>query len=130
MIYLKNAKFYNRKTLLKDFINKKPATYSDEACTVEQCPEGRFRSVTELLELVQTYFPKTTLVDILKIINNLINEGEHIVLVWCTIINKVVVKYVDRQTFSFVSNYSVNRYADRVGVDGYSINDYLNIISN
>lgn len=130
MIYLKNTKFYNRKSLIKYFIKEKPATYSDTNCTIIQCEEGKYRSVTELLELVQTYFPKTTLNDVLLIIKRLIDEGHYIALVWCTVVNKVVVKYVDVQTFNFVTNFSLNRYLNNKGVDGYSINDYLQIINN
>lgn len=131
MIYIKETKgSFNRKSLIRLFVTEKPATYSNAECTNVQCPQGRFRSVTELLEIVQTYYPKTTLVDILKIIRDLVNSGENIALIWCTQVNKVVLKYVSAQQRAFVTQYSLERYRNSKGVDGYSINDYQTLINN
>lgn len=131
MIYLaQTGNSYNRKSLIRLFINEKPITYYNEDCTDVQCQAGRFRSVTELLEIVQTYFPKTTLTDILKIINDLIQEDNQIALIWCTQVKKVVLKYTTNQQKEFVTRYSLDRYNTKKGVDGYSINDYLQIINN
>ena len=126
MIYIKETKgSFNRKSLIRLFVTEKPATYSNAECTNVQCPQGRFRSVTELLEIVQTYYPKTTLV-----IRDLVNSGENIALIWCTQVNKVVLKYVSAQQRAFVTQYSLERYANSKGVDGYSINDYQTLINN
>lgn len=131
MIFIKQiGDSFNRKTLIKLFITEKPATYSNRECTVEQCKKGAFRSVTEILEIVQTYFPKTTLEDILRIINSLISENNQIALIWCTQVKKVVLKYTTNQEKEFVTTYSISRFKDTKGVDGYSISDYLKIINN
>ena len=130
MIYIKQPKGYNRKSLIRLFINEKPATYSDPECENIQCEAGRYRSVTEILEIVKVHFPKTTLEDILKIIRDLIQEDNQIALIWCTQVKKVVLKYTTNQHKEFVTRYSVDRYNNKTGVDGYSINDYLQIINN
>lgn len=121
---------YNRKSLIRKFIHDKPETFHDQECTRTQCKPGGFRSVTELLEIVQTYYPKTSLEGLLLIINQLIAEGEPVALIWCTQVNKVVLKYVTPQQRAFVTKYSLDRYANSKGVDGYSINDYINILNN
>ncbi len=131
MIYIRDKKSaYNRKTLVRLFVHEKPETYHDAECNSVQCRAGAFRSVTELLEIVQTYFPQTSLLDILKIIRQLTEEGENISLIWCTQVNKVVLKYVDPQFRAFMSQYSLDRYKRSKGVDGYSIQDYQNMLNN
>lgn len=131
MIYIKETKgSYNRKSLVKLFINEKPETYSNPEYTDVQCRAGAFRSVTEILEIVRTYYPKTTLLDILKIIKTLIEENAEVALVWCTQVKKVVLKYQSNQEKQFVTQYSVDRYLKKKGVDGYSIKDYQELIND
>lgn len=133
MIYIKSkGSSYNRISLVKLFIKEKPATYSDAECTVLQCREGAYRSVTELLEIVQTYFPKTTLEGLLKIIMKVIEQNKNVELIWCTQVKKVVLKYNTNsglQKEQFITKYSLDRYKDTKGDDGYSISDYLKIIN-
>lgn len=33
-------------------------TYKDEECKVGQCSSGKYRSISDLIELIQTYFPE------------------------------------------------------------------------
>lgn len=136
MIYIKDIEkkrnAYNRKSMVALFIAEKPATYSDTDCTQLQCERGRFRSVTELLEIVKTKFPRTTLDQILAIIKDLIASDNNIGLVWCTQVRKVVLKYgVDKSqlTASVMTAYSKERYYSEKGVDGYSLKDYETIIN-
>lgn len=133
MIYIKSTgTSYNRISLVKLFIKEKPATYSNPECTIVQCRAGAFRSVTELLEIVQTYFPKTTLEGLMKIITKVIEQNKNVELIWCTQVKKVVLKYNTNsglQKEQFVTKYSLDRYKDTKGEDGYSISDYLKIIN-
>lgn len=137
MIYIKDiekkGKVYNRKSMVVLFIAEKPETYADSDCTQLQCEQGRYRSVTELLEIVKTKFPRTTLEQILAIIKDLIDKDKQIGLVWCTQVNKVVLKYgVDKSQLkaSIMTAYSKDRYYTTKGVDGYSLKDYELIINN
>ena len=42
------------------------ATYFDERCTFEQCDINRYRSFEDIMELATTYFPETTIKDLVS----------------------------------------------------------------
>lgn len=132
-LYIKNkGKAYNRISLITLFLNEKPATYSDEACTIVQCEAKRFRSVTEILQIVQTYYPNTSLTDVLSIIKKLIDKDSKIALIWCTQVNKVVLKYLnDSNTIAkqYITTYSKSNHQNKKGVDGFSLADYEKILN-
>lgn len=131
VLYIKESdisKTNTRIELLRKFINLKPATYSDESYKDLQCEKGRFRSITELHQIVLSRFPKTSFEAILRIIKDLIREDKAITMVWCTQVNKVVLKYLDEATQAYISDYSLKNYYDKKGVDGYSLADYNEIL--
>lgn len=130
-MYIKNkGKSYNRRTLVELFLHEKPATYDDAECTRENCRAGAYRSVTDILTIVRTYYPVTSLEAILRIIKTISTKDKRIKLIWCTQINKVVLRYNSDDTSEEVmSRYSVNRYLNTKGGDGYSLNDYQQIIN-
>lgn len=120
-----------RKDLVRRFIRGKSyRTYNDSQCTQLQCEKGKFRSVTEIHLMVMSRFPKTSLEAIVRIINELIEEDACITMVWCTQVNKVVLKYYDRATKEYMSSFSRKNYYTSKGVDGYSLKDFEEIKNN
>lgn len=121
----------NRKEFLRKLItNKGFITYSDKDCTTIQCDrKSAFRSVTELHMIVKSRFKITSLKAVVKIIKELIDEEKKISMVWCTQINKVVIKYLSSVPDSYITPYSKSNYFKSKGVDGYSLEDYENIIN-
>lgn len=132
-IYIKTEDIPITKTrhaLIKYFLNGESyISYKDKECTIIQCENGKFRSITEIHDIVCSRFPKTTLSAILKIITMLIDNGATCSLVYCTQINKVVVKYMDESTYQYITKYSVKHYYETTGIDGYSLKDYEQIIN-
>lgn len=128
-----------RKQLIRYFLrgNSYP-TYDDKECTVLQCNEkgvdtGKshaFRSITDLHLIVKSRFPKTSLEAVVKIIYDFINEDKNVVLVWCNMINKVVVKYYNNPNKSYITKYSRDHHYTTKGIDGYSLKDFDQIRKN
>jgi hypothetical protein len=118
-----------RKDLIKRLIMQKGViTYSDPECTVVQCDvKAAYRSISELHAIVTTRFKFTSLQALVKIIKDVITEEKCIALVWCTQINKVVVKYMKNVHADYITTYSKDRYYKTKGVDGFSLEDYENI---
>lgn len=120
-----------RKDLVRRFLNKtSPRSYSDAACTILQCDYGKYRSITELHEIVMSRFPKTTFDAMIRIVGELIAEDAGVSMVYCTQVNKVVLKYFDRPTRTYMTDYSRKNFLTKKGVDGYSLNDYEKIKEN
>jgi len=115
-----------RKTLLKAFITQQGViTYSDPECTIIQCENKKaYRSISELHIIVKTRFKFTSLNAVIKILKEIISEEKCIAVVWCTQINKVVVKYMKNVDATYITSYSKDRYYNVKGVDGYSLSDY------
>jgi hypothetical protein len=121
-----------RKQLIRYFLRGKSIpTYSDPECKKLQC-DGKgqdtkinaFRSITDLHMIVKSRFPETQLKTIVKIIYEFIKEDKNVILIYCNMIKKVVVKYSPNSKNEFVSIYSKKNYYDLKGIDGYSLNDY------
>lgn len=141
LIYVKESDVpltNTRKQFIRYFLRGKSIpTYEDKDCTKLQC-DGKgedthataFRSITDLHMIVKSRFPKTSLEGIVKIIYEFINEDKAVVLVWCKMINKVVVKYYNNPNGSYITKYSRENYTDTKGVDGYSLRDFDNIRKN
>lgn len=114
-----------RKDFIRRFLrNTSPPSYSDRRCTIVQCTANRYRSITELHQLTLSRFPKTSFEAIIRIVKTLIDEDACVSMVWCTQVNKVVLKYFDKATKTYITNTSRNNYYDSKGVDGYSLRDY------
>lgn len=119
-----------RKPLIQKFVeNKGYNTYLDKECTNLQCPRGKYRSITELHQVILGRFPNTTFNAVLRIIKELIDENKGAIqMVYCTEVNKAVLKYIGESASSYVSNYSRKNFYETKGVDGYSLSDYDRII--
>ena len=140
MIYVKESdvpKTRTRKNFIKKFlIGKKISSYQDLEFTIVQCNgkgenvEGASRSITELWELTKSRFPATSMKAMVKILFEIIQEDQSVVLVWCDKIQKVVVKYVPNTSAQWITNYSVKNHYNKKGVDGYSLADYDEIKNN
>ena len=127
-----------RKQLLRYFLRGKSIpTYDDPECKILQC-DGKgedsginaFRSVTDLYKIVKGRFPNTSIEGVVKILDSFIKEDKSVVLVWCKMINKVVVKYYNNPNASYITKYSRSEFMDTTGVDGYSLRDFDNIRKN
>ena len=135
IIYVKESDVPLTKTrtqLLRYFLRGKSIpTYDDPECTKLQC-DGKgqdtkinaFRSITDLHAIVLSRFPKTSLEAVVKIIYDFIHKDKAVVLVWCNMINKVVVKYYNNSNASYITKYSRGNHLTTKGVDGYSLKDY------
>ena len=131
-IYIKESDIpltKHRKTFIKKLIIGGGAvTYSDPECTIVQCDRyNAFRSISELHDIVRTRFKLTSLQALIKLLKEIINEETCVILVYCTQINKVVVKYIKNTPSHSISNYSRDHYYTKKGVDGFSLKDYDNI---
>lgn len=139
IIYLKESDVpltHNRKQLVRYFLRGKSIpTYENKECTKLQC-DGKgndngsmaYRSVTDLLAIVRSRFPKTSLEGLLKIIHSFIHEDKAVVMVWCNMINKVTLKYYNNPSADYITKISRREYYDNKGVDGYSLRDYEEIM--
>ena len=137
MIYVKETdipKTRTRKNFIKKFLTaKKITSYNDSEFKTIQCNGkgensiGASRSITELHELTKSRFPATSLKAMVKILFELIDEDRSIILIWCSKIQKVVVKYVPNTYANWISDYSVKNHYENVGIDGYSLKDYQEI---
>lgn len=125
----------------KDFIRKFLRgqiipSYTDPECKKLQC-DGKgedkdskgmaYRSVTELHALTCGRFPVTSLKAIVKILSEIMEEDQTVILVWCKMISKVVVKYAPNKGAKWMSDYSLGNYLNVKGVDGYSLKDFHDI---
>jgi hypothetical protein len=118
-----------RKAFIREFLkNKAYTSYNNLTCTVVQCRPGANRSVTEIHQLTLARFPKTTFEAILRIIKELIDEDAELRLTYCTTIKKVVVMY-SKAREGYISHHAVSNLHVK-GVDGYSLNDYQEVINN
>jgi hypothetical protein len=137
MIYVKESdvpKTRTRKNFIKKFLTgKKIPSYQDKEFTTVQCNgkgenlSGASRSISELHELTLARFPFTSLLAVIKIIYELIEEDKSVILIWCGKIEKVVVKYVSNTSAEWISSYSVKNHYTKKGLDGYSLEDYESI---
>jgi len=127
----KTRKDFIRKFLRGEFIH----SYTDPDCNNLQC-EGKnqdnskvsaFRSITELHALTCSRFPVTSLKAIVKIIFEIIEEENSVILVYCNQIQKVVVKFVPNKTAKWISDYSRQNHLNTKGVDSYSLKDFEDI---
>lgn len=120
----------NRKTFIRNLImNGGAITYLDPECTHVQCDKkNAYRSITELLLIVRSRFKITSLKSVITILKELIEEDKRIALVYCTQINKVVVKYIKNIPTTYgITDYSRRNFYDKKGIDGYSLKDYEDI---
>lgn len=131
VIYISTSKeFSTRKDLVQYLLTSKVASYNDKNCKDKQCEAGRYRSVTDIHKIVLSRFPKTSFKAMLRIIAELIDENMDIAMIWCTQVNKVVVRYITNSERKYITSYSKDRYYESAGVDGYSLKDYATIIND
>lgn len=133
LIYVKESDipvFKTRKAFLKCILKSKGViTYLDKDCTIIQCDKkSAYRSISELHLITKTRYKFTSLESLLKILKEIVNEEKCISIVWCTQINKVVIKYMKGTPGNYITTYSRDKYYISKGVDGYSLQDYEKIM--
>ncbi len=90
-------------------------TFEDEKCTIRQCDCNRYRSIDDLLECVNTYYPEVTIQELL---NNLItldlksSYGTKLYFypMYCDNIRKPVMLYFHMKQESLDSSSGVSKY--------------------
>lgn len=135
-IYCKEKidKSSKKRFLVSYFNHNTPATYEDQACTIEQCGEGRNRSLLDLKMLVDGVFKRETPIeDIIYILIDL-QLNAKIKALYCNDIHRVVFFNKDKGYYFFGggawSFAGAAPYKNRVGVDGYSYEQMLSIYEN
>lgn len=120
-----------RKAFIKKILTSKGViTFKNKECTRVQCAKKEaYRSISELHLIVKSRFRLTSLQALMKIIKEIVNEEKCIALVYCTQINKVVLKYQPNVPKEYITTYSKNNYYTTKGVDGMSLKDYETIIN-
>lgn len=121
-VSLKNIpKTHTRIDFVEKFLKGKFVTYSDEEDFEVQCNVGRYRSISELYYMTTTRFPKTSFIGFLKVVQKLIKKNKNVILVYCTTIEKVVLRYTSDVYSGYVSTYSKKNHFQKEGVDGISL---------
>jgi hypothetical protein len=128
MIYVKELdvpKTRTRTQLIRFFLRGVSyKSYHDKECTKLQCDSGKFRSITELHSIVLSRFENTSLKAVVKIIHTIMKESSFVILVYCTEVNKVVVKYALNKSAQWISDYSIKHFYTKKGVDNYSLENF------
>lgn len=52
-------------------------SFEDKLCTIKQCHAGKYRSIDEMLEIVNTYYPSITFKKLAKALHSLIIEKDN-----------------------------------------------------
>jgi hypothetical protein len=101
-------------------------TYSNKECTVIQCKKGKYRSIDEILEILQTYYPSLSIKKLIKslydtkIMRNEDNKEYTFHSIYCSQIVK---------TTTLFTSFSSNGSSENKGNSLYSP-DQLNGIAN
>lgn len=137
VLYLKNNILNNittRKQFLKTFIKEGGFdTFLDKECKKIQCKKvsiggnNSYRSVTDLHMILKSRYPLTTLKGTVNLLKSIIKEDQNIGMVWCTQINKCVMKYIKNSSKEYITSYSRKNYYTEKGEDGYSLQDFENM---
>jgi len=119
--------------LLRDILVNRLHSYTDSKCTRLHCEGIRYRSITDLYVMLNTNSKFSTPYDqliiyIMDLIKEYANSPNNFTIVYCTRINKPVVKNgVRNSKQSLISSYSMKGYLHKVGQDGVSLS-YINSI--
>jgi hypothetical protein len=95
-----------------------------------QCEENRYRSFSEMKEIIKSRFPLTSDAGYLKIVKKLLSTENKIILVYCTQVQKVVFKYIDNPSGKYMSDYSIKNYLKTKGVDDLTLEQINNLLIN
>lgn len=91
-IYLKEPNLTDLKSLINNGYSANGyfvRTFNDETCISVQCRGGARRSFEDLLAISKTYFPKTTEVDLMKVLKQI-----NIKFYFCSSVKKIVFHYL------------------------------------
>jgi hypothetical protein len=117
-----------RKSFLRQFLEKRSSTYHKNGNI--QCDSRSNRSISEVTSIIRSRFPITSVDAVIRIIAELNKDGR-CYLVWCTQVNKFVVVGGYNETNpcgkNFITNYSRKYYGEKIGVDGISYSQLIEI---
>jgi hypothetical protein len=78
-------------------------TYKDEGCTKLQCAAGRSRSIIDMFDLVKTYYPDTTMKELLSELVSLRPSKKYFGCSFCSTIRRPVMHFGSKMMY-FPSN--------------------------
>lgn len=112
-----------RKDFLREFFRTRPPSYYMNGKLQDK---GKtHRSFSDLLILTQDRFKITSIQAIIRIVAQLNIEGK-CDIVWCTQVNKFVVRGgMNNPGLPFITKYSQDYYKNKEGVDGISFNQLM-----
>ena len=114
-----------RKEFLRQFLTDVPETYFLN--NRKQAKAHAHRSFSDLLALTRNRFPKTSLPAIIRIVAQLNLEGL-CDIVWCTQINKFVVRgRRNNPGIPFITSHTTSYFKDTVGKDGISFKQLMKV---
>lgn len=139
-IYLKFEKYEKKPKTIYDLLKKlfsngsvvitNIKTYSNEKCSHLQCDKGKYRSFDDIVRIVNTYFPNTSVKDVfghllkLKVLNYYGNNCK-LQMDFCNTMNKIKLYYSSAKykenTFNSIK--SLPRYNSK-----YSWNDLFEML--
>lgn len=120
-----------RKQFIRYFLRGQSyVSYTNKDCTIVQCKSTANRSITDLHKIVMSRFINTNFENVVRIVRDFIDEDNSVILVWCTQIEKVVLKYVTNKSSKWATEYSIANHFHKTGLDGYSLADYEKLMNN
>lgn len=130
VLYINTVKdFKTRREMIKYLMSGKSASYSDAACRNKQCDPGKNRSIDDLLAIVRSKFPKTSLNALVKHLTFLMGENRSTNFAWCTTIRNVVILDTPYFKNDYITSYSRRNYYHSVSNSGMSLEKIENIIN-
>ena len=119
-----------RKAFIKNFLLSGARTYYINSDKL-QCIMNKKRSITEILAVTKSRFKKTSINDVIRILDEL-SEDKIAKIVYCTVIKKFVV-YINRSERGhpkpeFISNYTAKYFTDVMVVDGLDYTSIMEIL--
>lgn len=121
-------------------------TFSDKECLVRQCTKGRMRSFDDLFELMQTYYPELSIIDVLNLLISHVPTGtlnfpkfgvcstmKRIRFIYGSYIENATLRYY-RESFNhpiYESKHSWRELFAMLGIkDGDELMNYVNKMRN
>lgn len=94
-------------------------SFEDKLCTIKQCKVGKYRSIDELLEIVNTYYPSITFKKLAKVLHSLIiekdNKKYYFYSLYCSKVNK---------TTTLFTNFKGDNNSTKRGYSKYSAKEF------
>jgi len=98
------------------------ASFKDELCTIKQCQADKYRSIDEILEIVNTYYPSITFKKLAKVLYSLNivknNKNYYFYSLYCSKVDK---------TTTLFTNFKGSNDCIRKGTSKYSAKEFYEL---